>query len=597
MTRLAQVVFALLVVSAFGAFFAAQELKSAPSVVQRFQIKYRVISPNRDGRFDRQRVSFRLKRADTVDVAVVDDQGDTVKELASGLRMAAYAQLTPSLVWDGTDERGREVPDGTYRVRITLRDQGRNVIVPRAFRVDRTAPVPVVASVGPERGRGPELLPRPDGKPARIRLQAPARRGRLLIFRTWPRPPELVRTIAVPDGETLISWDGRADDGRRAAPGTYVVVAETRDVAGNIGTSVPLDADGLPSVPYGQTLPGRGGITVRRLVVQPPLLPVRAGRRVTIGVDARRRSYAWTVRRVGAEPLREGTATRPLVAVRTPAANSGAYVFTARRGSHTASAAFGVDDRARHKVLVVLPLMTWQGRNPVDDDGDGEPNLLIDGRDVRLGRVLGTRAPVGFAAREAPTLAWLDRNRHRYDITTDVALALNAGPKLSGHSGVLLAGDAVWLPPVVQKRLRRFVTAGGTLASMGTGSLQRQVRLTGRLRLIDPTPPSSADIFGSRIAPLRRGTVDLTNARDDIDLFRETEGEFRGFTGSEETLSPGRAKLLSSAVDADGRAVIVALRVGRGTVIRFGLPELPQRLDSDPDVQGLMDRTWQLLSR
>ena len=43
--------------------------------------------------------------------------------------------------------------------------------------------------------------------------------------------------------------------------------------------------------------------------------------------------------------------------------------------------------------------------------------------------------------------------------------------------------------------------------------------------------------------------------------------------------------------------IIVALRVGRGVVIRFGLPELPARLATDANVQGLMGRTWDLLAR
>mgnify|MGYP003598068482 FL=1 len=101
MTRAAQVVFAALVLAAFGAFFVAQELKTSPSVVQRFMLKYPVISPNGDGRLDRQRVTFRLKRKDTVDVAIVDDRGDEVAEIASGLRLGAYRQIVPSLPWDG----------------------------------------------------------------------------------------------------------------------------------------------------------------------------------------------------------------------------------------------------------------------------------------------------------------------------------------------------------------------------------------------------------------------------------------------------------------------------------------------------------------
>ena len=165
MTRLAQVVFGVLVVCAFAAFFVAQQLKSSPSVVQAFKVKYPVVSPNGDGRLDRQRVTFRLKRADTVDVAIVDDQGDEVRELASGRRLEAYRQLLPSLVLGRARRRRAPVPDGVYRVRVTLRGEGRSVIVPKAFRVDRTPPAPRILSIGPDVGRGPELLPHPDGAP------------------------------------------------------------------------------------------------------------------------------------------------------------------------------------------------------------------------------------------------------------------------------------------------------------------------------------------------------------------------------------------------------------------------------------------------
>ncbi|HVP01739.1 MAG TPA: FlgD immunoglobulin-like domain containing protein [Solirubrobacteraceae bacterium] len=597
MTRIAQVVFAVLVLAAFGAFFVAQKLKSQPSVVQGFVLRWPVISPNHDGRNDAQRVRFRLKSADVVDVAILNDQGDVVNEIASGLHLSAYRYPKPSLVWDGTTSSGHIAHDGTYRVRITLRGQGRSVVLQDAFRVDLTPPKVRVVAIGPETAPGPELLPRPDGKPARVHLNAPLRRGRLLIFRTAPGPVTLVRTITVAPGAAAVTWNGSDARGRPLEPGTYVAVAEGRDVAGNIGTSVPLGRDGLPVRAYGTRLPGHGGITIRRLGVQPPLLPVAAGRRVPFGVDARRRAYTWTVRRVGGPTIRRGSARRPIVQLKAPAGQSGVYLFQAAVARRVAAVPFAVDDPGSHRVLVVLPLMTWQGRNPVDDDGDGLPNLLSTGQGVKLPRVLATPLPAGFAAREAQTLMWLDRGRHRYDVTTDVALALGTGPKLAGHSGVLLAGDTVWLPPSLQARLRRFVVAGGTLVSMGTGSLERQARLTAFPRLVHPTPPASADLFGSRLAPLRAGSFDLTGAKDQIGLFRGTGGLFRGFHVVEATTSPGPAKLLSSAVTADGHAVIVALRVGRGLVIRFGLPELPARLRSDPDIQGLMERSWQLLSR
>ena len=597
MTRLAQVVFGVLVACAFAAFFVAQQLKSSPSVVQAFKLKYPVVSPNGDGRLDRQRVTFRLKRADTVDVAVVDDQGDEVRELASGRRLEAYRQLLPSLSWDGLDDDGQPVPDGVYRVRVTLRGEGRSVIVPKAFRVDRTPPAPRVLSIGPDRGLGPELLPHPDGAPARIRLAAPARSGRLVIFRMWPGAPLQVAAPRVPDGATLVDWDGTDDAGRPLPPAPYLIVVEVRDKAGNIGTSVPLNRRGQPILTYGRKLPGRGGVTIRRVAVQPPLLAGRPGRRIPLGTDARGKRYTWTVRRTGAAVSRRGDARRAIVRLKPPGSSSGVYLYTARRGARSGTVPFAIDDRGRHKVLVVLPMMTWQGRNPVDDDGDGRPNLLSTGLPVRLPRVFGTPQVPGFQERTQPLLAWLDRERHRYDVTTDVALATGVGPQLRGHSGVLVAGDAVWLTPRLQRRLRAFVTAGGTLASTGVESFQRQVRLTPRLRLTDPTPPATADIFGARVTPLRSGVFDLTAGTDTIGLFRGTSGRFTGYAVAEETSSPGGGRLLASAVDADGAAIIVAVRVGRGTVIRFGLPQLPSRISVDPDVQRLMGRTWDLLSR
>ena len=60
---------------------------------------------------------------------------------------------------------------------------------------------------------------------------------------------------------------------------------------------------------------------------------------------------------------------------------------------------------------------------------------------------------------------------------------------------------------------------------------------------------------------------------------------------------PSPSPQTATAVTPDGRVVIVALKVGRGRVIRFGLPQLPSRLRTDTDIQALMERTWQLLSR
>jgi len=52
-----------------------------------------------------------------------------------------------------------------------------------------------------------------------------------------------------------------------------------------------------------------------------------------------------------------------------------------------------------------------------------------------------------------------------------------------------------------------------------------------------------------------------------------------------------------SAVTPHGAKVIVAAKVGRGLVIRFGLPDLPSRLSKPGNDSQLVRRTWTLLAR
>ncbi len=596
MTRLAQLVFALLVVATGAAFFLAQELKTSDPVLLSFRLGSEAISPNGDGRFERQRITFRLKRSELIDVAVVDQRGDSVRELVSGVQLPAYRTIAP-LIWNGRDENGKVAADGRYRIRVTLRREGRSLVVPKSFRVDDTPPRITVAAIGPSSGPGPELLDRSDGQPAQIHLNTAARDGRLLIFRTAPLPTEQVAELPIAQGSNRASWDGRASDGRPVAPGTYLVVAQRRDSAGVLGSSVPLDGEGIPITVYGQRLPGRGGITVRPIAARPPLLPTTAGSGAGVVVEANGQRFSWTLSQLGKSASQRGRSSASVVRLKPRGKASSLMLFTAKRGALRASVPVAIDDARSHPVLVVLPLITWQGRNPVDDDGDGEPNLLTTGGPAKLSRVLGTPLPARFVVQEQPIMKWLARSRYGYDLTTDYGIASGRGPKLAGHSGVLLAGDTVWLPPAAARKLRSFVIAGGTLVEAGTDSLLRSVSLTKKANLIDPLPPASADIFGSRLEPPAVGNFDITAGDDQIGLFKGTSGLFNNYSAIAATATVPGGKPLASAVTGDGAITIVAFRVGKGTVIRYGLPQLASRLTTDPDVQGLMTSSWQLLSR
>ena len=606
MTRLAQGLFAVLVLATFAAFFVAQRLKSNPPVVQRLGVDP-VLSPNRDGRKDRGRVSFALKRSDVVDVSMVDRDGDEVRELITGQRADAGEQVRT--VWDGRDDEGRRAPDGTYLARINLRRQGRTITVQRNIVLDTTPPEPRVLSIGPETGTrpAPELLPRGDGKPAEIRFFAPGTRPSVEIWRTDRPRPRLVEGLEIdtelragqlPNGIGKTTWEGTRN-GRRVSPGTYVAVVRSRDSAGNIGRSVPeRTLQGRHR--RGLIIPGRGGITIRYLAAQPPLVPSTAGREYEVAVDARGQTYNWTLRKVGAPAVvqRSRRATGGPLTRRAPRGESGLYLFEARTAARRTTVPVPVDDRRSNRVLVVLPSTTWQGRGRVDDDGDGVPNSLDLGLPVRLSRVFaGDGIPAGLTDNEGPLLARLHRQGLSYDLTTDTALAVGRGPKIRGHRGVLLAGETRWLTEDVRRQLRAFVASGGTLASLGTQSLRSEVRQT-RRRLLEPTPLAREDLFGARIDPIRRRTVELSILEDDerVQLFAGEEGLFPNVEAWEATRSVGtQARRASVAVAPDGEEVIVAARFGRGLVIRTGIPGFATRLSSDETSAELLRRIWTLL--
>lgn len=593
---IAGIAFAALIVATFAAFFITQRLKREPGALGQVRATP-FFSPNQDGRFDRARIGFLLKEPDDVTVTVVDRDDQPIRRLARNEPLEAYRQLR--LAWDGRDDAGRRAPDGTYRVRVGLRRQGRSVLLPRNIDLDTTPPRPRVLSIGPERTPlpRPELLPRRDGAPARVRVFLPGRKARVLVYRTDVTPAREVLAEGVPSGTYTWEWDGTVG-GRNAAQGTYLVAVESRDRAGNIGTS-PVRLP--PKPPYGREIGGRAGISVRYLNAQPPTAPAEAAQRAEFGViTGGGERYTWQIRRVGQPRRASGSGTRPLVRVRAPGGASGLYLFELRTRTRQAAVPFAVQSVQKERVLVILPATTWQGRNRVDDDGDGWPDTLSGGLPVRTARIYdGGGLPAGVESSVAPLLIELDRQKRRYDITTDLALARGIGPKLEGHTGVILAGDTQWMDAGLQRRLRRWVTRGGRLYNAGIDSLRREVRVTPR-RALDPTTPAPRDLFGAQLAPVTtaRGTS-IVVAEDPLRLFEGTDGQFDGFDRYEATRSLGPAsRVVALGTTADGeRDVILATRLNRGLVIRTALPQLPSRLSRDADLQALIRRIWVLLNR
>lgn len=587
MSRLVALAFGVLVLATVGAFFVTQRLKRAPPVVLGLQ-NLEAFSPNGDGRRDTAFISFFLKRSDQVSVSIINGNDDVVRQLASERHVPAHHRVT--FTWNGRTDTGPVAPDGYYQWRVGLAQEGRSLTLPFGLRLDTAPPRPRIVALQPAHGAGPEILPAPGVRAVRIRVAGVrGLRWRLMIYRTDVSPPRLVGSTLVSAGSSA-RWDGTLHR-RPAPPGTYLLGMVVENDVGTFG-SYPTQ---LPPR-GGEVIVGRPGVTIRYLAAAPPLTPVRAGAAFAVGVDSRGRSYRWSLRRLGARhPAATGGGTGAVLRLRAAGRAPGLYEVTLRSAGARVTEPIAVDGR-RARVLVVLPALSWQGRNPVDDDGDGLPNLLSTGGPVVLDRPFaGDGLPVGFDTQEQPLLRFLDAARLPYELTTDLALARGVGPSLAGHAGVILAGETRWLPFSAGDALQRYVRRGGRLLSLGTGSLRRSVRLSaGRLR--SPSPPAAVDLLGSRLGRLRRAGGELVVEEDQLSLFRGTAGRLAGFDLVEPTLglvSP--APVLVSAGPAGGARVLVAYRLGRGLVMRTGLPQWSERLAADGAVGAVMRRVWAVL--
>jgi hypothetical protein len=118
---LAQIVFALLVLACFAAFFVTQRLKHTPTVVQNFRLSPS-FSPGAAGEAGLEGISFRLAQADAATVTVLDTSGNTIATLARDYPVARYKQF--SLRWNGRHGNARGY-------RVLLSPHGRPILVPK----------------------------------------------------------------------------------------------------------------------------------------------------------------------------------------------------------------------------------------------------------------------------------------------------------------------------------------------------------------------------------------------------------------------------------------------------------------------------------
>lgn len=214
---------------ALGVFLLPFAFPTPPPIVTRFSSTV-LFSPNDDGRRDSARVNIRLHDPSRVTVEVVRDGTPVVTLLDDIPKEKGFF----STKWDGTDAMGRQLPDGSYAVKLSAEGSGgRKFRTSRKLAIDSVAPRPATMTVtsatlaGP--GPGECRLSFSSRDPASLVLEARRLNGTAPVRRLGARP--------IKAGEPVRwSWNGADDAGTRVAPGIYVVSAALTDPARNTAT-------------------------------------------------------------------------------------------------------------------------------------------------------------------------------------------------------------------------------------------------------------------------------------------------------------------------------------------------------------------------
>lgn len=601
MTRpLVRAVFVVLVVATVAAFFTTQQLKGEFPLVIRFATKPAHFSPNGDSYRDTTEVGFDLSEPASVTFAVVDSEGSEVRRIVNERRLAGDAKHR--FRWDGRDDDGNLVPDGTYRMRVVRRDESRVIDSAKEINVDRRPPRVTLLSADPSvvatglPGETPSI---------RLRYRGPKNRAPVFrVFRTDDGRPHIVRRFRGGPNRVAV-WDGQVSAGQeRTAPapeGDYAFTVAVRDRAGNL-TEAPRP------VPRAAVARPGTGVSVRRFTLRGPLSAVTAGAFAQLEVGPVDRSFDWVVSRLGdPKPVLRGGRVGGRFRIRIPSKmRTGVYVVRVRSRSDRAVWPLAVaglpprSTRSRARPLVVLPALTWQGLNRLDDDADGFGDRFPFAASVRVDRPFADGGlPPRFAAEVSPLLRWLDRERLAYDLTTDLALARREGPALGNAPGVAFAGSELWVPGELMERLRDYAADGGRVAMFGADSFRRTVDLRGDIAR-NPSRPRRENAFGEQTQLVRTSPAPLTVFEDGLGLFDGLSsfvGEFTVFEVSR-NLPRGARRITAAGRDA-GQPAFLALGLGGGIVLRVGTPQWARELEESAlslELPLVTKRIWRMLS-
>ncbi len=242
--------------------------KSAPVIDAKLPVAFRgvdYISPNGDGQQDMLEIpvkitderylsGWELKIEDKSSgkvfrtIGASDDRPDSITGLAALGQAFVYTrkgvEVPESIAWDGRDDKGALVPDGTYTVSLTAVDDNGNANVDymscMVVVVDQEKPEPQAKPVDALR-----MIFSPDGDGSRdsFTLRNSKRNANGKESDEWKA--EVVNS----EGKTVrtrkengtapsdFTWDGTDNEGKRVPDGSYSFRLSSRDEAGNQASS------------------------------------------------------------------------------------------------------------------------------------------------------------------------------------------------------------------------------------------------------------------------------------------------------------------------------------------------------------------------
>jgi hypothetical protein len=294
----------LLLAGTAAAFVVTEDLKLEPDPIARPRITP-TFSPTCRCEKQTARIAFRLRQPDRLTLTIEDEQGRVVRTL---LRNASFGRGSHEFGWDGRDEQGEVVDQGSYRARVELDKLDRAIEFPRVIRVDTTPARIEITRLHPR-----VISPDGDGRADAVTLRYEANepvQALLLVNGRQEVETALRRTGS-------IVWSPR---GRKR--GSYSLSVSTVDAAGNRTRA------------RGRTF----DVRIRYVDIATKLIRARprAGFAVRVSTDARR--YVWKLGR------RRGSARVRILRLRAPA-TPGRYPLIVSVGGRRDSALVVVRSR------------------------------------------------------------------------------------------------------------------------------------------------------------------------------------------------------------------------------------------------------------